>query len=326
MSLETLGVGLWGLGAHARRNLIPAFAASTRVQLVALHTRNPQVLNDIGDETGANPYGDPEALLTAPEVDVVYIATPTGLHSSAALKVLEAGKHVWCEKPLTDSLERTETVVSAAIGSGLVALESDMFLHHPQFARLREVVGSGRLGLIRSAVGRFGFPHRDSADFRYSEMMGGGAALDAGFYPLTAALALLGRELTVRGAVLESDPGFDVDTGGSALLTTDAQAAFLDWGFGRSYRSEIEVWCEDGTVYVDRAYAKPADLETEVVIRHQSGEVEVLPIGAANHFALMLDEFAAVTSGDTQYVPDRILTRARLMAAIRDVGVARIAG
>lgn len=318
MSAAKIRVGLWGLGSHAQRNLLPAFRESSNARLVAVHTRDRAVLTEVAEATNAVPYLEAGDLLAAPDVDVVYIATPTGLHFDSAMAAIAAGKHVWCEKPFTDTFERTAELVAAASAAGLVALETDMFLHHPQFLRLGAIVDSGEIGSILSITGRFGFPHRPTGDFRYSKTLGGGALLDAGFYPLAAAVALLDSPLQVEGSLLQCAGGFEVDTDGAAMLSNRWQTAFLDWGFGRSYRSELDVWCEDATVTVNRAFAKPPDLGTAVLIRRQSGEVEEVGVPAANHFALMMDHFAAVTEGSVADDPGRVLDRARLLAAIRD--------
>ncbi|MGA9595151.1 MAG: gfo/Idh/MocA family oxidoreductase, partial [Acidimicrobiia bacterium] len=187
-------------------------------------------------------------------------------------------------------------------------------------------VDSGEIGPILSVTGRFGFPHRPAGDFRYSKNLGGGALLDAGFYPLAAAVALLDSPLEVRGSLLQSAGEFEVDTNGAAMLSNLRQTAFLDWGFGRSYRSEIDVWCEDATVTINRAFAKPPDLETALLIRRQSGETDEIRVPAANHFALMMDRFASVTAGIVADDPRCAQDRARLLAAIRDQAASIDAG
>ncbi|VAW09420.1 hypothetical protein MNBD_ACTINO02-2912, partial [hydrothermal vent metagenome] len=254
--------------------------------------------------------------LSASDVDAVYIAAPTGLHADMGFEAIGAGKHVWCEKPMTVTLLQSEQMVDAARSAGLVALESDMFLHHPQFLELQRLVASEELGPVVSVTGRFGFPHLPRSDFRYSKQLGGGALLDAGFYPVAAATALLGSGLVLAGALRVSEEGGDVDTGGTALAATGGRAALLDWGFGRSYRNEIEVWCEDGVIKVQRAFSKPAHLETRIVVSPQSGDEWTIPIGAADHFALMLDDFAEVTIGEAPWDTQQVLSRARLLDAI----------
>lgn len=314
---NTVRVAIWGIGSHVQRNIIPAFERSRRTQLVALHTRHEDVLNEVAAATDARPYRDVDDLLASPDIDAIYIAAPTGLHAEMGIAAISAGKHVWCEKPMTVDHRQTKEMIDAAEAAGLVALEADMFLHHPQFLELQRLVESEELGRVVSMTARFGFPHLPRSDFRYSEEMGGGALLDAGFYPVAAATALLGPGLLLAGALITSEEGEAVDTGGTALVSTQGRAALLDWGFGRSYRNEIETWCEGGLIKVGRAFSKPADLGTQITIHPQSGDRRTTIIDPADQFALMLDDFAGISIGETPFDAMQTLARARLLDAIR---------
>jgi len=285
-------------------------------RLVAVHTRDAGVLEGVAEQTGSTPYQDFDGLLGADDVDAVYIAVPTGLHNGFARATIQAEKHVWCEKPLSTSLEDADGLVLSAAQSGVVVLESDMFLHHPQFRELKTLLDSGEFGPIRSLSARFGFPHRDESDFRYSREMGGGALLDAGFYPVAAAVALLGADSELVGALVTTEKGMSVDTGGTALLVSNPRAGILDWGFGRAYRSEIEVWCEGATIVATRAFSKPADLTASISIDPQQGKSRVAVVEPADQFALMLDRFAAITLGEAVYDPVPMLARARILSGI----------
>ncbi len=305
-------VAVWGLGQHARRTIIPGIEASKRCELVAVHTRNQGVLAEVAEDTGARGYLNADDLLGSADIDAVVVATTTGSHAEVGHRVIGAGKHLWCEKPLTTSLADTEALLEASAEAGVAVREVDAFLHHPQFAGLAEVVRSGEHGSLRSLTARFGFPHLDPADFRYSAEDGGGALLDAGFYPVAAAVGLLGDELVIDAAELEHERG--VDIGGTALGVSNA-AALLDWGFGRAYRSEINLWFDDAVVTADRAFNKPADLETTIVARFSDGSSSEQRVAPADGFANMFDAFAAATESDPA-----ILARARLLDQIRAQG------
>ncbi len=312
-------LAIWGLGPHATRSILPAVRNSTAVDLVAVHTRNPDILQEIATREAVVAHTTHMALLEDPNVDAIYLATPTGLHAEQGAAVVAAGKHLWCEKPITTGHAETTVLIQQAEHEAVVALEADMFLHHPQFLRLKQLLSSGEFGAIQTVSARFGFPHRAGADFRYSSELGGGALLDAGFYPLAAALGLLGPRLELLGAELAFKSEYTVDVGGTALASGAGGVAVLDWGFGRSYRSEIDVWCEGAVIELSRAFAKPATLETEIIVTPQDGPVARIPIEPASHFVAMLDEFAAVTIGDKTYDPEPMLERARLISRIRSM-------
>jgi predicted dehydrogenase len=302
-----LRIGLWGVGSHARKNLVPALAACNDTELVGALSRSDT------DLPGVEVTSDGDRFL-AMELDVVLIAGPNGLHAEHALRALEAGHHVWVEKPATTSLEDAELLVRRAADLGCVVLETDMFLHHPQWALLRSL--ADRIGGIDSVTARFGFPHLPPDNVRYRADLGGGALNDAGFYPVAAAVDLLGEDLRVAAARL-THRGFEVDTAGGALLVEDdGKRAHLEWGFGRGYRSEVEVWGPDGWLRAERTFAKPADLVAEVTMRMSDGSTFVEDSGPADHFVRMYAAFAEATrSGSVD--TGALLRRARVMEEIR---------
>jgi NDP-hexose-3-ketoreductase len=296
MVARKVGVGLWGLGNHARRNVLPALRESSRAQLKGVTTLEPDVLVTVAEKEGVTAYPDPEEMLHDDDIQAVYLAVPTGLHHEIGVKILGAGKHLWCEKPLATTHRERGELLSLGERMGLGVLECTMFQDHPQFQRIKSIVTSGQLGQIRSMSARFGFPHLPPSDFRYRSELGGGALLDAGFYPISAARLLLPGPLQVLGSRILTEDPHEVDTRGAAFLATPGGAnAFLEWGFGMAYRNEIEIWGKEGSLFAGRVFSKPPTLETTIRLVKQSGKVEEEEVGAANHFTRMLDRFGRVT-------------------------------
>jgi NDP-hexose-3-ketoreductase len=304
----SLKVGIWGFGSHARNRVLPALKVAQGVDVSAVLTSqdHPDVDSPV--------FRDLEAFLGS-GIDVVVLTGPSGLHYEHALAAIASGCHVWSEKPVCTSLAEGSDLVALARGRDVKLLETDMFLHHPQWRLLRECLGS--IGGIESMTARFGFPHIAEMNFRYDPALGGGALLDAGFYPIAAAVDLLGPSIAVNGSVIRRDG--DLDIAGGAMVSDGPRWGFLEWGFGMGYRSEVEVWGSAGWVRAERAFAKPGDLSTEVSVRTSDGRIERREARAANHFQMMYEHFANVTLGmepyEAEVVP--ILGRAAVMDAIR---------
>ncbi|TBU33284.1 NAD(P)-binding protein [Dichomitus squalens] len=131
-----------------------------------------------------------QKLVTDPDIDVVYIALPNGLHFEWTMRALEAGKHVLVEKPLTNTAEEARQIFALAEEKGLVALEALHAVFHPANHRVREIIQSGELGKVKSVVSHFIFPRfisplffeKDDVRFHYD--LGGGSMTDLGVYPL----------------------------------------------------------------------------------------------------------------------------------------------
>ncbi len=92
---------------------------------------------------------DLDELLADPETDAVVLATPVPTHAELAVRVLEAGKHCFVEKPLAQSAADAERVVEAAESAGRVLMVGHLLEYHPGVEKLRELVTAGSLGDIR---------------------------------------------------------------------------------------------------------------------------------------------------------------------------------
>ncbi len=297
----TIGVALWGAGEHAQRNLLPALVRCPGINLRGLYTLVPDDAARLAATYGIRNYATPAEMLADADVQAVYVSTWTSAHAACGQDVLAAGKHLWCDKPLAASWPEWQALIQQARARNLAAVEGMMFPFHAQFQALQRHLAAGTIGALRSITARFGFPHLPAANFRTQRARGGGALRDAAVYPLTAARLLLGPVRDVH-AHIETEPGFDVDTGGSALLRSATGVhGLIEWGFGRAYRNEIEVWGERGVIAVDRAFSKPPDLETSLRLRLQTGETRQEIIPPCNHFSAMLEAFArAVQGGDLE--------------------------
>src|SRR5690606_6896055 len=93
-----------------------------------------------------------EALVTDPDVDIIYVSTPHPMHKDGAKLALEHGKHVLVEKPFTVNRAEAEALQQLAAGRGLLAMEAMWSRYLPHMVRVREIVESGALGEIRAVT------------------------------------------------------------------------------------------------------------------------------------------------------------------------------
>ena len=285
------GLVVWGVGEHARRNLIPAIAASPW-SLAGLLSRNRARLKEIAPP-GARLYADASEMLSDENVAGVLLAGPNSVHYEQAKAVLLAGKAALVEKSFCATLEQAIELTSLAERQGLVVAECFSYVFHPQFGRLKSLLGNAS-GLA-SLTARFGFPFRDPSDIRYRADLAGGALLDVGAYCLSAMAWLVPGPAKVRWARMDSARGFGVDMGGQAVLEmANGVTGLCDWGFGRAYRNEVEAWSADASMRAERIFAKPAIFESEIrIIHQQDNRLESVAVPASNAFVGMLTEMAS---------------------------------
>ena len=112
-------------------------------------------------ERAARECGDPprieslEAALDSNAFDAVIIATPHGMHAPMAIKALRAGVHVFCEKPMSDSLEECVSMLRAAEASGGVFSVGFMFHFDPFIQRIKALIDEGSIGRVVHWSSRF---------------------------------------------------------------------------------------------------------------------------------------------------------------------------
>lgn len=110
----------------------------------------------IVDEIGTfRRFASLEEALASGEVDAVVIATPHGMHSEMAVKALEAGVDVFCEKPMSDSLPECVKMLEAVKSSGKVFQTGFMFRFDPFIIKMKEIIDSGRIGNVVYFSSRF---------------------------------------------------------------------------------------------------------------------------------------------------------------------------
>ena len=290
-----VNVAIWGIGKHATRNLIPALIDCPETHLVGAWTGSGDKRVMASENFGIKCYSSHQEMLDDRNLDAIVVSTPVGLHYDHGKRVIASGKHLWCEKSLATSSQEVGGLMTLSEEYSVEVKEMFMFLHHQQFIRLKELVNSGRIGKIRSLVARFGFPHLNQNDIRYRPDLGGGSLLDAGCYPVAAAHSLIGPNPLQVWGQLWSEADHQVDTMGCAVFVYEGEKrAILEWGFGHSYRNEIEIWGTDGVIMANRAFSKPPDLSSEISIIYKDGTEEKVTFNACNHFSTMFTNFSTL--------------------------------
>lgn len=143
LRVGVVGVGHWG------PNLVRNFADSPRAELAWLCDKNPKALSAVAARhPGARHSSELDDLLVDPDLDAVVVATPISTHHAIAAAALDAGKHVWVEKPLAASSQAVADLIERAESRDLVLLPGHIALYSPSVVRIKEMIDAGELGDI----------------------------------------------------------------------------------------------------------------------------------------------------------------------------------
>jgi dTDP-3,4-didehydro-2,6-dideoxy-alpha-D-glucose 3-reductase len=308
-------VAVWGLGNHAKKRILPILAAMDEVNLLGVCSRNGDTVTEVAEDWGCLGWYSPEEMLSHLVLDIVYIATPIGLHFSMAMQALKAGKHVWCEKPLTCDFRETQALVTLAKRNGKVLTESFMYLHHSQFLRVKQFIDESKQ--VHSVICRFGIPALENPGFRNEPKLCGGALWDVASYTVSAILVLFpNQKVDILFSEVQQKEDSPVDTEGRVLLRFSRGAtAYLEWGVGVAYKNELDVWADNGSLFTDKIFSKPKDYKPKYYMRDLNGNVSVEHGEQSEQFVQMFHDFVQLIGDEQKIVAEReaILGRAKLM-------------
>jgi predicted dehydrogenase len=140
-------------------------------------------------------YGSYAELLSSPDIDAVYIATPHSHHKEQAIVALRAGKHVLCEKPATVTPAELEDVIKVAQEQGCYFMEGMWTYFLPVIKKAQQWIALGCIGTLRHVKADFGFHLPYDPDLReYDNRLAGGCLLEMGIYPIAMAWLFLKQD------------------------------------------------------------------------------------------------------------------------------------
>jgi len=271
--MDTVRWGVMSTARIARTKVIPAMQKSDAIEVVAIASRDAGRAREAAVGLGIpHAYGSYDELLAAPEVDAVYIPLPNNEHVEWAVRAIQAGKHVLCEKPIGLSAEEGRTLLEAArTRPDLKVMEAFMYRFHPQWQQaLREVKG-GALGELRTVQSFFSYFKRDPDNIRNRADMGGGGLMDIGCYNVSVSRFLFGAEPQRVVATVEFDPDFGVDRLASAILDFGAAGtATFTCGTQIAPYQRVQAFGTAGRLDIEIPFNAPQDGPTRIYVEHGS--------------------------------------------------------
>lgn len=224
-----IGVALVGLGYYSRDLLAPALALAQHCELRGIVTGTPSKI-PVWQKRYAIPDGNVynyetlHQVANNPDIDVLYIVVPTALHKKYAVIAANAGKHVWCEKPMAMTERECSDIIHACDKNKVQLSVGYRLQHEPNTRTVMGYASRKPYGRIQSITAKAGYVGADPSpdDWRLNRNMGGGALYDMGVYPINAARFTSGEEplaVTARLEVTRKNVFKEVDE--SAYLTLE---------------------------------------------------------------------------------------------------------
>jgi predicted dehydrogenase len=197
----------------------------------------------------ARAQGSYEALLADAALDAIYIPLPNSLHAEWAIRAMQAGKHVLCEKPLALNLGEVTRMFEVARQQGVMLLEAYPYWFQPQTRDLLACLSHDNIGEVRSMQASFGFTVSNTdTNIRMKPDLGGGALLDAGCYPLSLIRLVMGcAPERVMAHATWTDTGVDISTM-ATLFYADGRRAQMSCAMDTANHRRATIMGSHGTV------------------------------------------------------------------------------
>tara|TARA_B100000427_G_scaffold308189_1_gene296225 strand:- start:121 stop:1122 length:1002 start_codon:yes stop_codon:yes gene_type:complete len=211
--------GILGAAKIAKDHVIPAMLKSKSTKLLAIASKDKNKAYAFQNEFGIEYiYHDYESLISHPNIDAVYIPLPNHLHVPLSIRLVEAGKHVLCEKPISIKSSELIKLIEAQRKTRKIVAEAFMVRFHKQWLKTKEIINQGEIGKLNSIQGSFCYFNMDPKNIRNDSKIGGGGLLDIGVYPIVTSRFISDKEPKRVVSLMQYDPLFKTDVLTSALL------------------------------------------------------------------------------------------------------------
>lgn len=217
-------IGTMGTGSIVEE-FLKAVSEVENVECTAVYSRKEETARGLADKFNVKQiYTDYDMLIKDENVDFIYIALPNSMHYEYALKALENGKNVICEKPFTSTIKEGKTLIDTAKEKKLLLFEAITTLHLPNYNKLKEQIKSlGKLKLVQCNYSQYSSRYdkflAGEITNAFDPAFSGGALQDINIYNLHFITGLFGKAKDVKYAANIAKNG--IDTSGIVTLKYD---------------------------------------------------------------------------------------------------------
>ncbi len=300
---ENLGVALVGLGYYSTDLLAPALKLTKHCHMAGVVSGSPsksekwKFAHNLIERNIYN-YVNFESIADNPDIDIVYIVLPPSMHAEYAIKAANAGKHVWCEKPMAVTEAECKSMIDACAKNKVKLSIGYRMQHEPntkQIIQFRKDLTYGKVMKVEAAAGYFD-PRTDH--WKQKKNLGGGCMLDMGVYPLNAVRYSTGLEPIAVSAVasttrpeiykeVEETMKFDLEFPGGVTASCETS-------FGKGM-NDLMVTCSKG-------WYKLSPFQAYSGVNGVTSNGTKLNATIANEQATQMDDDALAIINDSQLI------------------------
>ncbi|GMU96142.1 Gfo/Idh/MocA family protein [Ignavibacterium album] len=246
--------GVVGLGRFVENSFLPAVKSVRKSTVVSLCSRDLNRAKELAQKFGVPNYFNDYNEFLKSDIDVVYVASANAFHYEQVIKAANAGKHIFCEKPLALNSVQAEEMVEAAKKNDVQFAVNYVHHFHPLVLKAKELLKDQKLGKLVSVQVNFNIDFPPDNNFRFKkELSGGGALRDIGTHMIDLLRFFGGEIIEIDGVVDNLIYQSEVDDFASAIVK------FEKGGYGyfnvsyntRKAFNRIDILCHKGAIEIE---------------------------------------------------------------------------
>ena len=294
----------WGVLSTAKigtKKVIPAMQLGKYCTVTAIASRQLEKAQAAARRLGIEKtYGSYEELLADPDVDAVYIPLPNHLHVPWAIKALNAGKHVLCEKPIgLNAAEAQELLEASRKFPRLKVMEAFMYRHHPQWQWAKKRVSEGKIGELRTIQSFFSYYNTNPDNIRNKADIGGGGLMDIGCYCISLSRFIFGAEPRRVCGIMEEDPEMKVDRLTSGILEFASGTSTFTCATQLVRYERVNIFGTKGRIEIEIPFNTPPDQPCKIW-HGDDARIEEVILGICNQYTIQGDLFSRAVLEDRE--------------------------
>lgn len=292
---KKLGYALVGLGGLSTNQIAPGLEKTEHSYLAGIVSGTPSKIEkwkakyNLPARNCYN-YENYDQIATNPDIDVVYVVLPNGMHPEYTIRGAKAGKHVLCEKPMANSASDCQAMINACKDAGKKLAIGYRCQFEPNNVECMRLAREKVFGDLKMIDAGFGFRIGNPDQWRLkADLAGGGALMDVGIYALQACRFLAGEEpVEISAQETKTDPVKFAEVDESIVWTMKFPSgvlAYCSTTYNFSGINRFSAHCDKGWFSLDPAYSYGG-------IKGRTSKGDVIEKPVIDQFANEMDHFS----------------------------------
>ena len=302
-------IGIWSLSKHFQNKVFLSIKNNKKIKINSILTKKKF---DKSFRIKKESWFDNEnQFFKNPNFDYVYISSINSNHYKNCKTALGNKVNVICEKPICLNETQLKKLTQISKLKKKKIFEVNQYIHHPLFIEIKKILGKNKIGKIINVESAFKIPLFEKNNFRFNKKLGGGALIDAGYYPISIMYNLFSsKKVKILKSKIIKKNGIDLK--GNLISKNENNIIFnLSWGFRSSYENYIKIVGEKGVIKAKFIFSKQINQDGEIEIITQ--KKEIVKVKKANQINLF---FNKVLTSDSNYFRNNLKNTQNILTII----------